>query len=199
MKKLFIFILFFTLLNAGGITKEQKVVEFIKDGKKIRIARENKTIPKEYLNPTIGYIAPMKIDKNIETIAELEVINYLKESTTNDNIVVVDARTPDWYEKIKIPTAINLPYTLFQNKENAIDTLLMDLGVNKNNDGSLDFSNAKTIVVYCNGAWCLQSIMLIKDAKYSLLKLGYPKDKIKYYRGGMQSWVVLGLTTQGKE
>ncbi|HHH20506.1 MAG TPA: rhodanese-like domain-containing protein, partial [Nitratifractor sp.] len=64
--------------------------------------------------------------------------------------------------------------------------------------GTLDFSKAKTVVVYCNGAWCLQSTQLIKDAKYSLLKLGYPKDKIKYYRGGMQSWVTFGLTTIGK-
>jgi hypothetical protein len=28
-----------------------------------------------------------------------------------------------------------------------------------------------------------------------LLALGYPAHKIKWYRGGMQSWKSLGLTT----
>jgi rhodanese-related sulfurtransferase len=29
----------------------------------------------------------------------------------------------------------------------------------------------------------------------TLLKYGYPADKIKWYRGGMQNWTALGLTT----
>jgi len=28
-----------------------------------------------------------------------------------------------------------------------------------------------------------------------LIKLGYPEEKMKYYRGGMQAWQLLGLTT----
>jgi hypothetical protein len=26
--------------------------------------------------------------------------------------------------------------------------------------------------------------------------MGYPQDKIKYYRGGMNDWQLLGLTTK---
>ncbi|MGD8572392.1 MAG: rhodanese-like domain-containing protein, partial [Gammaproteobacteria bacterium] len=40
------------------------------------------------------------------------------------------------------------------------------------------------------GMWCGQSPRAIKG----LLKLGYPAEKISYYRGGMQSWQMLGLT-----
>ncbi|MDH5471784.1 MAG: rhodanese-like domain-containing protein, partial [Gammaproteobacteria bacterium] len=29
----------------------------------------------------------------------------------------------------------------------------------------------------------------------NLLKLNYPAEKIKWYRGGMQNWENLGLTT----
>jgi len=29
----------------------------------------------------------------------------------------------------------------------------------------------------------------------NLVKIGYPKSKILYYRGGMQYWQILGLTT----
>jgi len=38
---------------------------------------------------------------------------------------------------------------------------------------------------------------MIKNAKYSLLNMGYPVSKIKYYRGGMQAWTSLGFTVVG--
>lgn len=170
-----------------------------KDGKTYTIKRDVPTIPKEYLNPLRGKIAPMKIHKEIETIGELEVIDYFKRSQNDDSILIVDARTEDWYNKMHIPSAINIPYINFGNRDNAIETISLEFDVEKRKDGSLDFKNAKTLVIYCNGIWCAQSEMLIKKAKYSLLKLGYPKDKIKYYRGGMQSWVTLGLSTQKGE
>ena len=58
-------------------------------------------------------------------------------------------------------------------------------------DDDRDFSKAKTLVMFCNGMWCGQSPNNIK----SLLKMGYPANKIKWYRGGMQDWEVLGLST----
>jgi hypothetical protein len=38
--------------------------------------------------------------------------------------------------------------------------------------------------------WCDQSPRAIKG----LLHLGYPAEKLLYYRGGMQDWMILGLT-----
>ncbi|MCK5810456.1 MAG: rhodanese-like domain-containing protein, partial [Cocleimonas sp.] len=55
----------------------------------------------------------------------------------------------------------------------------------------LDFSNAKTLVLFCNGTWCEQSAIQIK----ALIHLGYPKEKIIYYRDGIQGWVGLGFPT----
>jgi hypothetical protein len=54
-----------------------------------------------------------------------------------------------------------------------------------------DYSGAKTLVLFCNGMWCGQSPASIK----TLLKYGYPAEKIKYFRGGMQTWEILGLST----
>ena len=54
-----------------------------------------------------------------------------------------------------------------------------------------DFRNVKTLVMFCNGMWCGQTPNNINN----LLGYGYPADKIKWYRGGMQSWEILGLTT----
>jgi hypothetical protein len=38
--------------------------------------------------------------------------------------------------------------------------------------------------------WCGQSPTNIRQ----LLSMGYPADKLKWYRGGMQDWQILGLT-----
>jgi rhodanese-related sulfurtransferase len=32
----------------------------------------------------------------------------------------------------------------------------------------------------------------------ALLEVGYPAEKIKYYRGGMQAWTSLGLSVVGE-
>lgn len=52
-----------------------------------------------------------------------------------------------------------------------------------------DFSQAKSLVLWCNGPWCGQSPTAIKG----LIGQGYPANKIRYYRGGMQLWRVFGL------
>lgn len=53
-----------------------------------------------------------------------------------------------------------------------------------------DYSAAKTLVMFCNGMWCAQSPASIA----ALRKFGYPTDKIKYFRGGMQTLEILGLS-----
>ena len=58
-------------------------------------------------------------------------------------------------------------------------------------EGLWNYSNAKTLVLFFNGMWCGQSPRNIK----TLLKFGYPASKIKWYRGGMQNWETLGLST----
>ena len=46
-------------------------------------------------------------------------------------------------------------------------------------------------MLFCIGIWCPQSTANIK----TLVALGYPVYKLKWYRGGMQDWVSVGLTT----
>jgi rhodanese-related sulfurtransferase len=140
-------------------------------------------------------IQPGELATGVETIGELEIIHYLKKMSEGDkNILVVDSRTPDWVEKGTIPGAINIPWDKLNiGKSDPItvqEILEKHFGV-KNQDGFYMFDNAKTVVMFCNGPWCGQSPTNIKG----LLKIGYPADKIKWYRGGMQDWEVLGLTT----
>ncbi|MDH5355719.1 MAG: rhodanese-like domain-containing protein, partial [Gammaproteobacteria bacterium] len=68
----------------------------------------------------------------------------------------------------------------------------VDEAIAAGNAGSVfDFSKAKTLVLFCNGMWCGQSPASMK----SLLKYGYPAEKIKWYRDGMQAWEILGFNT----
>lgn len=139
---------------------------------------------------TVGKISPIKISANIQTVGELEVIDFIKKSQKNDNLLLVDARTPAWFNMMTIPTSTNISFKLFDPKHIEFEDTLETLGV-EYEDGEFDFSDAKTLTIFCNGSWCLQSLLAIKNLK----KIGYPENKLLWYRGGMYSWKMLNLTT----
>jgi rhodanese-related sulfurtransferase len=152
-----------------------------------------------YASTFRGTIQPIKLGHYIKTVGELEFINYMKKAQKNSNIIMVDSRTPGWYERLRIPGTVNTPHTDYDNKKTAIESMMDNFGVTKNSSGKLDFSKAKTVVAYCNGFWCGQTPGMFVNAKFSLIKMGYPGKKLKYYRGGMQAWTALGLTVEGDE
>ncbi len=152
-------------------------------------------IAKLYQKTGRGIIKPMHPFKPnaVETIAELEMISYIARlSDKKNDVVIVDARKPIWLILSgSLPGSINVPFHTFKKDKNfAIETMEDEFGVITKPDGKLDFSQAKTLAVYCNGNWCKMSPELI----WALLDYGYPAEKIKYYRGGMQAWQLLGLT-----
>ncbi len=141
-------------------------------------------------------IQPSTLAPGVETIAELEVLNYLKLISEGDeSILVIDSRTPDWVAKGTIPGAINIPWKSLNPAQGAdpisIGEILESQLNAANMEGLWDYSQAKTLIMFCNGMWCGQSPNNIKN----LLKFGYPSHKLKWYRGGMQNWENLGLTT----
>ena len=182
------------------ISKGVKSIDMELNGDKFTIMRNqnagNKISPL-YDTTHRGKPTPMILSKGLETVGELEFIDYMKRAQKDETIVIVDTRKPGWYERLRIPGAINIPFTDFKTKEGAVDAMEDELNVKVSDNGALDFSEAKTIVAYCNGYWCGQTPAMIKNVKYSLLKMGYPASKIKYYRGGMQAWTSLGFTVVG--
>ena len=141
-------------------------------------------------------IQPAQLAPGVETIAEVEMLDYLKRmSEGDDSIVVIDSRTPAWVAKGTIPGAINIPWTSLNPAKGAdpisIGEILEERFNARNLEGLWNFREARTLVMFCNGMWCGQSPNNIKN----LLGFGYPAHKIKWYRGGMQNWEILGLTT----
>ncbi len=141
-------------------------------------------------------IQPSTLAIGVETIGEVELIDYAKQMNVGDeDIIVIDSRTPDWVARGTVPTAMNVPWTNLNPAKGAtpleIAEILEDVFNVTESEGLFDFSNCRTAVMFCNGMWCGQSPNNIKN----LLRLGYPAHKIKWYRGGMQDWEILGLTT----
>ena len=191
------------------ITPNLGSVEVMHNGEKVVIKRDHDkeaTLPEAFLKTDRGCppfcVQPIVAAEGVDTIAELELLNYLDQAAKgDDSIVVVDSRTPDWVMRGTIPGSVNVPWnTVSQDSmsgmfgdsgQSQLDGILADQFGATKTDAGWDFGGAKTLVLFCNGIWCAQSSTNI----HTLVKLGYPADKLKWYRGGMQDWVSVGLTT----
>lgn len=143
---------------------------------------------------TKGKLLPMQLHEDIETYGELEVLAFMKEMQENDSMILVDGRKEEWYKYRTIPGAVNMPFHHFKERQSFIfefEHEVKRLGVKINDDDTFDFAKAKTLTVFCNGPWCSQSVAMI----IALLEIGYPPEKIKWYRGGMQTWLAAGMTS----
>ncbi|MFP1643283.1 rhodanese-like domain-containing protein [Pontitalea aquivivens] len=126
-------------------------------------------------------IQPMVTAEGVTTIGELELLAMLQDPAA----VVVDSRTPDWFQGGTIPGAISIPYTQMTDE-------LARLGCEIDFDG-WDCTDARPVALFCNGIWCGQSPTAIR----AMIAAGYPAERIFWYRGGMQVWRLLGLTVAG--
>lgn len=205
-----------------GITAEKMSITVKHDGAAVEIKRnqDNKaTVAEDFAKtsrPCPPFcVQPDKVADGVDTIAELGMLDYLEKMNAGDkDILVVDSRTADWVEKGTIPGTVNIAWESLAPDKGAstddiikilteqfgvrladgADALTVDEAVATGGDAVgkvFNYADAKTLVLFCNGMWCGQSPTNIR----TLLKFGYPADKLKWYRGGMQDWSILGLTT----
>jgi rhodanese-related sulfurtransferase len=171
-----------------GITKDMPTVTIESDSGLIEINRvqdPKNEIAGEWAltsRPCPDFcIQPHSPAEGVTTIGELELIEMLKDP----DAVVIDSRTPDWFQGGTIPGAINIPYTYVVDE-------LAQLECEPDFEG-WDCAAAKPVALFCNGVWCGQSPTAIRN----MISAGYPAERIFYYRGGMQIWRLLGLTVTG--
>ncbi len=179
------------------ITKDIPYVDIVLNGKKTRIERIQDTSNRlsnsfsKTSRPCPPFcIRPISIGR-VKTVGELEVLDFLQNKVVKGEGVLIDSRIPQWFEKGSIPGAINIPFTILNSvthkKHN--NKILSLLGVTDGEDGK-DFSNARELMLFCNGAWCSQATRAIT----LLISQGYPEEKLYWYRGGIQDWLSLGFS-----
>lgn len=186
--------------NEVNIIKGLPYVDIKIDGKTIRIERIQDTKHKltnaysKTSRPAPPFsIQPFQPIKGVKTVSELNVLDFLKNQVATNKGVLIDARMPKWYKAGTIPAATNIPFSILSSKKSNhryIEKIFTLLNVKKKK-ATWDFSSARNLLIFDNGPWCQQGVRAMKN----LVQLGYPKSKILYYRGGMQYWQILGLTT----
>jgi rhodanese-related sulfurtransferase len=205
--------------NMIGLTADKPFLHVIHEGQSVKVQRVQD--PNYQLK---GYFAktsrkcppfciqPEHIDPRVATIGELEVFDFMANELRDHKGMLIDARTSEWFQRGTIPGSVSYPFTVFSDPnalemEQALEMFgalkradvgtfsrkLEEMGLM---DGEMktdkwDFTQAKKLVLWCNGPACGQSPRAIRG----LIKVGYPPEKIFYYRGGMQMWQLWGLTT----
>lgn len=184
--------------NAVKITAELEFIEVQHGGETVRIEREQDT--ENRLTNSFSKtsrvcppfcIQPIKLLDKVTTVGELEVIDFLDNQVKTGEGLLIDSRMPEWHQKGTIPGAVNIPFTILSKGLDSkhIVRIIELLGAT-NKSGKWDFSNVRDLMLFCNGPWCGQSTQAINN----LAKIGYPEEKMFWFRGGMQSWQQIGLT-----
>ncbi len=202
-----------------GLTADKPFLYVIHEGRSVKVQRvqDPDYELKGYFARTARKcppfcIQPEQVDPRIATVGELEVFDFMEKELRDNKGLLIDARTPEWYQRGTIPGSVNIPFTTFNDPNSTelgqmlelcgalrrvdVGTLtrkLEEMGImdGEQKTQQWDFSNARKLVLWCNGPACGQSPRAIKG----LLKVGYPTEKILYYRGGMLMWQLWGLTT----
>jgi rhodanese-related sulfurtransferase len=139
-------------------------------------------------------IQPASAGAGVGTVGELELLAFLQDHVVPGTGLLIDARLPEWFAGGTIPGAVNVPFATLDIGNPYRQDILLALGA-VDAGGTLDFTNALQIMVFCNGPWSDRSTRMVAN----LLRAGYPAGKVTWYRGGMQDWLMLGLTTTTPE
>lgn len=122
----------------------------------------------ENINST-NPIIEQKIEKHTEDIPIVSY-NQLVKYLSSPNLILIDARSPEDYQKDHIGKAINI----FAYEE--------DMNKYFQNLANIPFDEHKVIIVYCEGGTCDASHKVAMD----LIRLGH--KNVFVYPGGWEEW-----------
>jgi rhodanese-related sulfurtransferase len=130
--------------------------------------------------PVKGFLQPLIPLPGVRPVAEIDVLHALNDPLT----MVIDMRDEDAPLEATIPNSYHIPF-------NELEDRMDEMGCIRQGKRQWNCTGAAHIVAFCNGPVCPQSPAGIA----SMVRAGFPADKISYYRGGMMDWEALGLTT----
>lgn len=136
-------------------------------------------------------VAPMQAADGVATVGELEVIGFVTSLVAEGEGLLIDSRSPETITTLGIVSAVNVPAELLGEDNPFRSDILVALGA-REFQGVFNFADAMPLMVFDSGPSSTEAATLIT----SLVDLGYPTDRISYYRGGMQVWSALGLSME---
>ena len=171
---------------------------FIFNGERVKISRDNANVSRftaRFAAAGDGCgapcIAPMQVAEGVATLDETQVLAFLVQEVAGNKGLMVDARMPDDRAAGFIPGTVSLPHTTLEPENSFKNDILRALGA-REFDGVFNFTDARELLIYDNGPSTDDAGKLVRN----LIALGYPADMIRYYRGGMQVWSVLGFSIE---
>lgn len=174
----------------------QPSVGFTFGGQDIVVTRNQDTaavLPREFSRVARACppncIEPSQAAPGVRTVTELDVLEFMQNNVAGGSGLMVDSRLPAEYAGGSLPGAISVPSATLVSDNPYREDLLLALGA-KGTLGALDFSDAFDLLIFDAGPWS----PVAREAIVRLLAAGYPAQKLTYYRGGMQTWHVFGLT-----
>lgn len=168
-----------------AITLTLKSLKVLHNNEKVTIQREVKS--KNLTCPPFC-IEPMQI-QDVVTVSEVEVLAFIDKLKEKKARLLIDVRKNSLYEEGTIPGAINLPLSMLADDSKYQTKVLMLLGAKKKHSKWF-FKQAQSLLIFGTSSITDNASSAIKK----LLALGYPSDKLLYYRGGINAWKALGLT-----
>ena len=201
------------------LTPDKDTITVLHQGKKVKIERiqDETNVVDDSWGKTSRKCPPfcsqpMEVAPGVNVAGEVEVFEFMENHVNKGTGLLIDARVASWHKKGTIPGSINIPFTEFERKTGpeldktmellgathrsdvgivdvTWDKTLRTIGIDPKRQGFWDFNEVKEVLLWCNGPWCGQSPRAIRG----LLSLGFPPEKIHYYRGGMQMWQIMGL------
>jgi hypothetical protein len=141
-----------------NISADLASVDVMHHGRRVTIIRnqdQGNLINSEYVKTSRKYppfcIQPIERALGVKTVAEIEMLRFLKQMSDGDaSVLVIDSRTPAWVEKGIIPGTVNIPWdalSIEQSDPAAVRDILQSRLGAKQRDGFWNFDEAKTLVL----------------------------------------------------
>ena len=121
------------------------------------------------VDSTWGEVQPLEVAPGVETIGELELVEHLEAGRP-----AVDTRRAEYREQAAIPGTRGIPHDEIAERAEELDP-------------------DEITVLFCNGPQCTATPQAIR----TLLDLGVPAARLRYYRGGLHDWMTLGFPVEG--
>ncbi len=127
-------------------------------------------------------LLPITAAEGVQTLGAREVIGVLRDKVATGQGILLDIRLPEAFAAAHLPGAVNVPGMTLAADNPAQAAILQALG-----------AKAPLWVVYGDGPQDRDAMQVVQD----LVAAGVPAETLRYFRGGLQEWLGLGLTVTG--